>query len=315
MIEVRQLCKVYGNRVAVWKVDFRVARGEIVGFLGPNGAGKTTTMRMITGFIPPSAGTATVDGHDVTREPLEVKRRIGYLCEAPPVYREMSVTGYLRFVAEIKGVPRSRRRACVDRAVQLCGLDQVSRRIIGHLSKGYRQRVGLAQAILHEPSVLILDEPTVGLDPTQIIEIRRLIQELAGEQTVILSTHILPEVTMTCNRVVIINEGQVVTEDRIENLTGGAGAVQTVRLRVARSSPGLVDRLGALDGVRDLRVDTDGSFVARLAAGDDARERLARAVVEEGVGLLELARQSATLEEVFLKLVTDEGAGGAGEAA
>jgi ABC-2 type transport system ATP-binding protein len=316
MIEVRQLCKVYGSRVAVWNVDFRVARGEIVGFLGPNGAGKTTTMRMITGFIPPSSGTASVDGHDVGREPLEVKRRIGYLCEAPPVYREMSVAGYLRFVSEIKRVPRSRRRACIDRAIQLCGLEAVHRRVVGNLSKGYRQRVGLAQAILHEPAVLILDEPTVGLDPTQIIEIRRLIQELSGEQTVVLSTHILPEVTMTCERVVIINEGQIVAEDRIENLTDGVGSVQSVRLRFARADASLATRLGATPGVREVRADTDGSFVVRADAGDDARERIAAEAVASGAGLLEMARQTATLEEVFLRLVTEEEAvGGAGEVA
>lgn len=316
MIEVRQLCKVYGSRVAVWKVDFRVAKGEIVGFLGPNGAGKTTTMRMITGFIPPSSGSASVDGHDVAHEPLEVKRRIGYLCEAPPVYREMSVRGYLRFVSEIKRVPRARRRACIDRAIQLCGLEDVHRRVVGNLSKGYRQRVGLAQAILHEPSVLILDEPTVGLDPTQIIEIRRLIQELSGEQTVVLSTHILPEVTMTCQRVIIINEGQIVAEDRIENLTDGVGSIQAVRLRFARGDASLATRLGAAPGVRDVRVDTDGSFLVRADAGDEVRERIAAEAVATGAGLLELARQTATLEEVFLRLVTEETAiDGSGEAA
>ena len=221
MIEIDGLTKVYGGRVAVWKVSFRVARGEVVGFIGPNGAGKTTTMRMITGFVPPSAGSVTVAGFNVSEQPLEVKRRIGYLCEAPPVYHEMVVRSYLRFVAQIKQVPRNREAALVDRALQICGLEHVSKRLIGHLSKGYRQRVGLAQAILHEPPALILDEPTSGLDPKQIVEVRELIQNIAGEQTVILSTHILPEATMICSRVVIINEGQIVAEDTIENLTAG----------------------------------------------------------------------------------------------
>ena len=312
MIEVRNLSKVYGNRVAVWKVDFKVSKGEIVGFLGPNGAGKTTTMRMITGFIPPSEGTAVVDGCDVTRQALEVKRKIGYLCEAPPLYREMSVTGYLKFVSELKRVPRGQRRACVDRAIELCGLSQVSRRVVGNLSKGYRQRVGLAQAILHEPAVLILDEPTVGLDPTQIIEIRRLIQELAGEQTVILSTHILPEVTKTCSRVIIINEGQIVAQDHIANLEGDLGALRTVRLRVARPSTALDERLRAIEGVRDVQVDAEGMRDVRFEAREETRERVAQAVVDSGAGLLEMVPQIATLEQVFLKLVTVEDESGDG---
>ena len=315
MIEVRDLSKVYGDRVAVWKIDFRVAKGEIVGFLGPNGAGKTTTMRMITGFIPPSEGTAVVDGCDVTRVPLEVKRKIGYLCEAPPLYREMSVTGYLRFVAELKRVPRNRRKPCVDRAIQLCGLSEVSRRVVGNLSKGYRQRVGLAQAILHEPSVLILDEPTVGLDPTQIIEIRKLIQELAGEQTVILSTHILPEVTKTCSRVIIINEGQIVAQDQISNLEGDLGALRTVKLRVARPSAELDRSLLAVDGVRSVDAAQDGSRDVRFESRDDVREQVARAVVESGAGLLEMVPQVATLEQVFLTLVTVEDRSGDGDVA
>ncbi len=315
MIEVRDLSKVYGDRVAVWKIDFRVAKGEIVGFLGPNGAGKTTTMRMITGFIPPSEGTAVVDGCDVTRVPLEVKRKIGYLCEAPPLYREMSVTGYLRFVSELKRVPRNRRKACVDRAIQLCGLSEVSRRVVGNLSKGFRQRVGLAQAILHEPTVLILDEPTVGLDPTQIIEIRKLIQELAGEQTVILSTHILPEVTKTCSRVIIINEGQIVAQDHIANLEGDLGALRTVKLRIARPTADVDRRILGIDGVRSVDAAADGTRDVRFESRDDVREQVARAVVESGAGLLEMVPQVATLEQVFLKLVTVEGQPGDGDVA
>jgi len=310
MVEVEGLTKVYGNRVAIWQVSFRVERGEIIGFLGPNGAGKTTTMRTITGFIPPSSGKARVAGFDVATHALEVKSRIGYLCESPPVYREMLVRSYLRFVAEIKKVPRSKRRALVDRAIELCGLEDVAGRVIGHLSKGYRQRVGLAQAILHEPEVLILDEPTSGLDPQQNAEIRERIKQLAeqGRQTVILSTHILPEVTATCSRVVIINEGQIVAEDTTANLTTG-GATETVRLRVARDDPGLDARLHAIDGVESLTREA-GELCVRLSGGAASRERLSAEVVAAGAGLLEMVPERATLEEVFLKLVTDE-AGGA----
>jgi ABC-2 type transport system ATP-binding protein len=297
--------------VAVWQVSFSVNRGEVVGFIGPNGAGKTTTMRMITGFVPSSAGHAKVAGYDVAENPLEVKKRIGYLCEAPPVYREMVVQSYLRFVAEIKQVPRSRQRTLVDRAIEICGLQEVSRRMIGHLSKGYRQRVGLAQAILHEPPVIILDEPTSGLDPKQIIEVRELIKQLAGEQTVILSTHILPEATMICSRVVIIDEGQIVAEDSIDNLVTGLKEQETVRVKVARDLEDLTGRLAALDRVHHVERGRDGDYRIRVDRDGGAREAVARMVVEAGLGLIELARERATLEEVFLHLVTeeDEGAG------
>jgi ABC-2 type transport system ATP-binding protein len=306
LIRVDHLTKVYGSRVAVWQVSFEVAKGEILGFLGPNGAGKTTTMRMITGFVPPSSGTAEVAGFDVTRRPLDAKARLGYLCETPPVYREMVVRKYLRFVAEIKRVPGSKRNALVDRAVDLCGLGEVAHRVIGHLSKGFRQRVGLAQAILHQPDVLVLDEPTVGLDPKQIIEIRQVIKGLGGEQTVILSTHILPEVTMTCSRVVIINEGQVIAQDSIEGLTDGMGRWQTLRLRVARERDALAARLQNVPGVHGAVQDADRSWTVRIEGGDDVRERLAAEVVASGAGLVEMSRQAASLEEVFLKLVTEE---------
>lgn len=308
MITVDRLTKVYGSRVAVWQVSFEVGKGEILGFLGPNGAGKTTTMRMLTGFVPPSSGSARIAGFDVSREPLRAKARLGYLCELPPVYREMVVRGYLRFVAEIKKVPAARRRALIDRAIDLCGLSDVAHRVIGHLSKGYRQRVGLAQAILHQPDVLVLDEPTVGLDPRQIIEIRQVIRGLGGEQTVILSTHILPEVTMTCSRVVIINEGQVVAEDTIENLTADMGRWQTLRLRAAREAPGLADRLAGLPGVHAAVREDARTWLVRLEGGDDVKAEVAREVVASGAGLVEMTRQAASLEEVFLKLVTEEAA-------
>ncbi len=290
----------------MWQVSFEVGRGEVVGFLGPNGAGKTTTMRMITGFLPPSSGTARISGADIVDRPLEAKAKLGYLCELPPVYREMVVRSYLRFVAEIKRVPPKARKPLVDRAVALCGLGDVAHRVIGHLSKGYRQRVGLAQAILHKPDVLILDEPTVGLDPRQIIEIREVIRGLGGEQTVVLSTHILPEVQATCSRVVVINEGQVVAQESIENLTAGLGKVGAVSVRVARDVPDLPPRLAALPGVLGVEASADRTLTVRLAGGDDVRERLAAEVVASGAGLVEMARQTASLEEVFLKLVTEE---------
>jgi ABC-2 type transport system ATP-binding protein len=306
MVAVERLTKVYGSRVAVWRVSFEVAPGEILGFLGPNGAGKTTTMRMITGFIPPSAGRVTIDGHDVAVAPSAAKAELGYLCETPPVYREMIVRSYLRFVTEIKHVPRAKRGASVDRALTLCGLTDVAHRVIGHLSKGYRQRVGLAQAIVHQPKVLILDEPTVGLDPRQVIEIRQVIRGLAGEQTVVLSTHILPEVQKTCSRVVIINEGQIVAADSIENLTTDLGRFQTVRLRVARRAAGLDGALAALPGVAEAQRDGEDAYVVRLEGGDEVKERIAAAAVTSGAGLIELTRQRASLEDVFLKLVTEE---------
>ncbi len=306
MIEVRDLCKRYGQHVAVEGVSFHVAQGEILGFLGPNGAGKTTTMRIITGFLPPSSGTVLVEGWDVARHPLEVKRRIGYLCEAPPVYREMVVRSYLHFVARIKGVAASARSRLVEQAIERCGLQEVAHRVVGHLSKGYRQRVGLAQAILHEPPVLILDEPTVGLDPRQITEIRQLIRQLGAERTVILSTHILPEVTMTCSRVLIINQGRVVAEDSIENLTTGLERQETLRLTVARHDEALPARLRELAGVLAVQPEGAGVLRLRLEKRPGLREAVAAAVVESGAGLRELTPLAASLEEVFLQLVTDE---------
>jgi len=305
MISVDRLTKVYGSRVAVWRLSFSVAPGEILGFLGPNGAGKTTTMRMLTGFLPPSSGTARIAGHDVVQDPMAVKGAIGYLCETPPVYLEMTVQSFLAFVAAIKRVPSPQRKASVDRAVELCGLAAVAHRVIGHLSKGYRQRVGLAQAILHRPKVLVLDEPTVGLDPRQILEIRQLIRGLTGEQTVILSTHILPEVAAVCSRAVIIAEGQVVAEDSIANLTARAGA-HRVRVRVARDAPGLAAALAALPGVGEVTATAPGTYAVRTDGDDASCERVAALLVGSGAGIVELTRERASLEDVFLDLVTEE---------
>jgi ABC-2 type transport system ATP-binding protein len=219
MIEVRNLTKRYGDVVAIRDISFTAATGQVLGFLGPNGAGKTTTMRVITGYMPATSGTVKVAGYDIFDDSYEVRKRIGYLPESPPLYNDMTVTTYLRFVGRIRGISKAELGDSVDRVLRTCGLAEVTDRVIGHLSKGYRQRVGLAQALIHNPGVLVLDEPTLGLDPRQIIEIRRLIQELAGERTVILSTHILPEVIQLCQKVVIINEGRIAIEDTLANLT------------------------------------------------------------------------------------------------
>ena len=231
MIKVEGLTKRYGDVTAIEDLSFQVEKGEIVGFLGPNGAGKTTTMRIITGFLPSTDGTASVAGHDIFEKPMEVKNKIGYLPEHPPLYADMTVAGYLKFVSKIKGVPRSARADAIDRMVERCGLKDVRKKIIGKLSKGYRQRVGLAQAMIHDPQVLILDEPTISLDPKQIIEIRELVKSLAGDQTIILSTHILPEVTMICQRCLIIDQGRIVADDSLEALTA-QGSLESVFLKL-----------------------------------------------------------------------------------
>jgi ABC-2 type transport system ATP-binding protein len=238
MIEVQHLTKRYGDLTAVSDISFNVASGQVLGFLGPNGSGKTTTMRIITGFLPATSGTVKVAGFDIFDDSFEVRKRIGYLPESPPLYNDMTVTSYLRFVARIKGMPRATIADALDRALHHCGLTEVADRVAGHLSKGYRQRVGLAQAIIHNPEVLVLDEPTIGLDPQQIIEIRTLIKELAGAHTVVLSTHILPEVAQICEKVVIINSGKVVKEEMITSLTAGGQTLEEVFLRaISREDP------------------------------------------------------------------------------
>ena len=306
MIEVHRLTKRYGDRTAIEDVTFRVERGEVLGFLGPNGAGKTTTMRILTGFMPPTQGTARVAGYDVLEHPTEVKRRIGYLPEHPPLYPELTVREYLSFVAAIKGVPRGRIARALDHVVEQCGLQEVRHRVIRHLSRGYQQRVGLAQALVHDPEVLVLDEPTLGLDPRQIAEIRRLIKALAGERTVILSSHILPEVTATCGRVVIIHEGRVVATDTLEGLTARLRGAEQLSLRLRRPGPDVARRLEALPGVRRVVPAGDGTYTVESALGQDVREAVARCAVEADWGLLELTSLAMSLEDVFLKLTTEE---------
>lgn len=311
MIKVEGLTKRYDRNVAVNDISFEVQKGQIVGFLGPNGAGKTTTMRILTCFMPPTEGKATVAGFDVLEKPIEVKRRIGYLPEAPPLYPEMEVHEYLAFVGRLKGISSSDLHRRVEEASEKCAVTDVSRKLISKLSKGYRQRVGLAQAILHNPDVLILDEPTAGLDPKQIHETRELIRSLAGAHTIILSTHILPEVEQTCDHVVIISKGRIVAQDSVENLTSRLRGQESVALEAAGASAEEIRRL--LEGVRGVskvhyKDSRNGhhSFEVESEPGHNVRAGLARAVVESGWALHELRPVAMSLEEVFLELTAAE---------
>jgi ABC-2 type transport system ATP-binding protein len=315
MIQAQALTKKYAHTIAVDQISFAVAKGQIVGFLGPNGAGKTTTMRMLTCFLPPSAGTATVAGFDVLEQPLEVKKRIGYLPETPPIYPEMETEEYLKFVGSLKGLSGADLQKRVDFVCERCAVADVRKKLLGRLSKGYRQRVGLAQAIIHNPDVLILDEPTAGLDPKQINETRDLIRSLAGDHTIILSTHILPEVEQTCEQVIIINKGKLVATDSVRNLQARARGVESVLLEIAGRNgslePELVqDKLQSIPGVS--RVLSKGQsneclvFEVESQKGCFIRGDLARRVVESGWDLNELRPSAMSLEEVFLQLTGSE---------
>jgi ABC-2 type transport system ATP-binding protein len=311
VIEVEHLTKVFNGRKAVDDISFRVEKGEILGFLGPNGAGKTTTMRILTCYLPSTEGTARVAGYDVFEESIEVRKRIGYLPENPPVYPEMTVESYLNFVAKIKGAPSAKRKAQVDDVMGKCSIGDVRNRIIGKLSKGYKQRVGVAQALLNNPDVLILDEPTIGLDPKQIFEVRSLIKGLAGDHTVVLSTHILPEVSMTCSRVVIIHEGRVIAQDTPEGLTRQASGAQKVSLLVEGPADAMRDRIQKIDGVLGVQVaEGDAGQPVKITVectlDKDLRRSLAETIVSSGWGLLELRGISMSLEDVFINLVTKE---------
>ena len=314
MIEVQHLSKRYGPFTAVDDISFRVERGEILGFLGPNGAGKTTTMRMLTGYMPPTEGKAMVAGYDVQDQPLEAKRRTGYLPETPPLYPDMGVRDYLTFVAKIKGVPRGDIKARVEQVMKKTFVADMAARQCGRLSKGYRQRVGLAQALLHDPEVLILDEPTAGLDPKQIIETRQLIKELAGNHTIVLSTHILPEVSQTCQRVVIIAKGKVVAVDTPDNLTARVRGSASTYVQVDAHGADVAAVLARVPGVTTAGVtETHGQTVGleiQSEPGRDLRREIAAAVVGQGWGLLELRPTRLSLEDIFLSLTTEEPAHG-----
>ncbi|RMG62296.1 MAG: ATP-binding cassette domain-containing protein [Calditrichaeota bacterium] len=309
MIEVKNLTRYYGEKCAINNVSFRVEKGEVLGLLGPNAAGKTTTMRILTCYMPPTSGDAWVAGYNIWEAPMEVKKRIGYLPENPPLYHDLRVEEYLNFVAKIKGVPGNRLKSQVSSAIERAGLTSVARQVIGSLSKGYKQRVGLAQALLNDPDVLILDEPTVGLDPRQIIEIRQLIKNLGGDHTVILSTHILPEVEMTCQRVVIINEGQVVAQDTPENLTRRLRGTERILLELDGDTRTVEEVLGRFPQITSREVEKlsgNGHVRYALEVTEDIRNQLARAVVESGVNLYELRSEAYSLEDIFLHLTTKE---------
>jgi len=317
VIEVQHLTKRYGSVTAVEDVSFRVERGEILGFLGPNGAGKTTTMRVLTGYMPATEGRAIVAGFDVFDQPIEAKRRTGYLPETPPLYPDMSVFEYLLFVSKVKGVPSAERLPRIRAVMERTRVADVADRLCSKLSKGYRQRVGLAQAILHNPDVLILDEPTAGLDPKQIIETRQLVKELAGDHTIILSTHILPEVSQTCQRVVIINKGRVVAVDTPDNLTARLSGSETMYVQIDADGVDAAGALARLPGVtRVVEADRRGGIAGyeiETGRGHDIRRDLARAVVTSGWGLLEMRPMRMSLEEIFLSLTTEEQAAAGAE--
>jgi ABC-2 type transport system ATP-binding protein len=310
MIQVEGLTKRYARHLAVDNISFSVDKGDIVGFLGPNGAGKTTTMRVLTCFMPPTRGSATVAGFDVFEKPMEVKKRIGYLPETPPLYPEMEVGDYLRFVGKLKGVPAGDLEKRIDEVAERCAIAAEKTKLISKLSKGYRQRVGLAQAIIHNPDVLILDEPTSGLDPKQIIETRELIKSLAGEHTIILSTHILPEVEAVCQKVIIINKGKLVATDSVENLTHRMHGTDSASVEIDPAGladpPAVQQRLEQVSGVSKV-VARDGHegrllFEVESLPGRNVRADIARVVVQNGWNLLELKSQAFSLEEVFLEL-------------
>jgi ABC-2 type transport system ATP-binding protein len=313
LIEVQDLTKTFGERTVVDHISFAVNKGEILGFLGPNGAGKTTTMRMLTSFMPATSGTARIAGFDVFDDSLEVRRHIGYLPENPPVYPDMTVESYLDFVARIKGVPSEKRAQRVTDALEKTNITDKRDELIKRLSRGYKQRVGLAQALVHDPDVIILDEPTVGLDPKQIIEVRHLIKNLAGSHTIVLSTHILPEVSMTCDRVVIINKGKIAAVDTPQNLTSQLKGGQRIRVEVQASEQPLREVLAQIPGASHVQIEAaplTGHVLATIEAaeGKDIRSAIAARIVEKGWPLFELKGVSLSLEDIFLELTTDDAA-------
>jgi ABC-2 type transport system ATP-binding protein len=309
VIEVKELTRYYGETRAIHNVSFDVQKGEVLGLLGPNAAGKTTTMKILTCYMPPTSGSATVGGFDIWDQPMEIKQRIGYLPENPPLYNDLRVTEYLDFVSKVKGVTSDKRQSAIDTSIEKAALQSVKKQVIGSLSKGFRQRVGLAQALLNDPEILILDEPTVGLDPRQIIEIRELIKNLGGDHTIILSTHILPEVEMTCGRVVIINEGEVVAEDTPGNLTRRLKGSERTVLEVEgdeKTTGSVLQGFSEVTKVDKKKLAADNRFKYILETSSDIRRDLAKALVDKGLGLYELRSEAYSLEEIFLHLTTKE---------
>ena len=313
MVEIKNLTKYYGTHLAVKDISFTVGDHEVLGFLGPNGAGKSTTMNMITGCLPSTDGTVLVDGFDIAKDPMEVKKRIGYLPEIPPVYPEMRVRDYLTFAAGLKRVPRAERKKQVDRAMERLHITDMERRVIGHLSKGYRQRVGFAMALLGSPKFLILDEPTVGLDPTQVMEVRKLIMELAQDHTVIFSTHILAEVAAVCQRVVIINKGTIRAEDTIANLEASVTGQPMLRMKIEGDMSRVTDIINDVEGVLgidEVAFESAGVNVFTVKVQSDAvRKPLVSALVANDCMVLEITAQKSSLEDAFVKLTQSPASG------
>ena len=308
MIRVENLTKYYGKRLAVDNISFNIARGEIVGFLGPNGAGKTTTMRILTGFLAPTRGNVWIAGNDISEHSLEARRHIGYFPEAMPLYSDMTVRSYLDFSSRLRGLDKKRIKTRIAEVVTTCHLEEYIDVLIGKLSKGFRQRVGVAQAIIHEPEVLILDEPTIGIDPIQVAVTRQLIKDLGKEHTVLISTHILPEVSMTCERVIIINEGKIVAEDRIENLSSLVSGSKRIRLEVEGPAGEVAECLRRIEGV--LQVSNEGAnYIVQCSADRDLRREIMEAIVQGGWALLSLESIAVSLEDIFLKLTAEEKTG------
>jgi len=308
MIEAEGLTKFYGPIGAIRNVSFQVEKGEVVGFLGPNGAGKSTTLRILTCFMPPSSGIARVEGLDVIENSLQIRQKIGYLPESVPLYKDLTVRRFLRFAASSKGVEAKRMNAEVSRVISACGLEKNGDRIIQNLSKGFRQRVGLAQALLNDPSVLILDEPTIGLDPAHIIEIRRLIQDLRGDRTILLSSHILPEVAQLCQRVIIINKGEIVATDSPANLTSQLQKTIKIELELSGPIQEFAQAIENMTGVEKVSLVSNGTsrFVIETDPSKDIRPEIAAMAVQKGCGLLELKKMQLSLEDIFMQLVTEE---------
>jgi len=303
MIEVEHLTKKYGDLVAVKDLNFKVEKGRIWGLLGPNAAGKTTTMRILTGYLPATDGKAFVAGYDVFEQPNETKKITGYLPENVPLYPEMTVKSFLNFVAEIKQIPSSRRKEAISKAIEIIGLNSVKGRLIKNISRGFKQRVGIAQCLIHDPQVLILDEPTIGLDPAQIIEIRKLIKSLKGERTIILSTHILAEVTQTCDGVVIINEGQLMASGSLEELTASFRKKEGIFIRLKKTGEEVASLLGEIPGVDKVSQEDDG-FTLEWAKGKDITDEITKFIVDKDLGLYEMRPLAMNIEDLYLKVIS-----------
>ena len=306
MIEVENLTRYYGTRRAINNISFQIEKGEVVGFLGPNGAGKSTTMNIISCILPASSGSAKIKGFDTFEKSLEIRKIIGFLPETPPIYPDMIVRDYLKFTAGLRGVDAKKISLSVDRVIEKCSLKEVSHRIIGRLSKGYQQRVGLAQAMIHNPEILILDEPTIGLDPIQIIEIRKLIQELATEHTIILSSHILPEITQICKRVIIINEGEIAAVDSLDGLTASLRKSDRLSLTIRNTEESVLEKLNGLDQVISAVKGEKDQLLIECTLRSNLQDEIAKLALENNWGIVELKPVSMTLEDIFLKLTIEE---------